>query len=226
MMPIYQYSEIKEALKANFVHRYKRRDVNITGVLLARPETLATKDQIIPHLDYWHYRSDYYTEFFCVGYTPIRPVEDPEAKPITRVGGQDWFFSPRAFAEVLDEIERQTKWRYDSKTYLLITNSRYDRITQCANLDFSGAMVIDIADAVKQEAIGSASELADALFEFAKNINEDSTDPVWKFSDEQGLRVLGKSLKQYLIELLPSYLRQPTKQAIHFVARDLAATVR
>jgi hypothetical protein len=223
MIAIYKYSEIQDTLREHFEERYKRQDVNITGVLVARPETSATRAEIIPHLNYWHYRSDYYTEFFCVGYIPLRPGDDPEARPVARVGGRQWFFSPQAFSEVLDEIERQTKWRYDSKAYLIITNSRYDRATKEARLDFSGAMVIDIGDAVKNEAIASASELADALFEFAKGINEDTEDPVWEFSDKQGFRVLRRSLREYLIQRLPKYLRQPTRQAIHFVARDLEA---
>lgn len=225
MIAIYQYSDIQNTLREHFEHRYKRKDVNITGVLIARPETPATKDEIIPHLDYWHYRSDFFTEFFCVGYTPQKPNDEPDALPVARVGGKQWYFSQKAFVEVVEEIERQTKWRYDSKTYLLITNSRYDRNTKEARLDFSGAMVVEIADAVKQEAIVSASELADALFAFAKSINEDVSDPIWKFSDQQGLRVLRKSLKHYLLQFLPDYLKQPTKQAIHFVAHDLEAKV-
>jgi hypothetical protein len=221
MIAIYKYSEIQDTLREHFEKRYKRKDVNITGVLIARPETKATKEEIIPHLDYWHYRSDYYTEFFCVGYTPKRPDDDPTAQPVARVDRKQWYFSSQAFSEVLDEIERQTKWRYDSKAYLIITNSRYDRVANEARLDFSGAMVIDIGDAIKHEAIASASQLADGLFEFAKHLNENTRDPVWEFSDKQGFRVLRRSLRDYLIQRLPKYLRQPTRQAIHFVARDL-----
>lgn len=43
---------------------YRLKDVALTGVLLARPEDKLCKEAIIPHLEFWHYRSDYYTDFF------------------------------------------------------------------------------------------------------------------------------------------------------------------
>lgn len=226
MHAIYRYADIQETLKNNFERRHNRRDVNITGILIARPETPTTKEEIIPHLNYWHYRSDVYTEFFCVGYTPHNSSDILQTKPLARVENGGWYFSDQAFTEVVDEIERQTNWHYNSRTYLIITNSRYDRVSGKACLDFSGAMVVDIANAIKDESISSASELADALFGFAKRINEDVNDPVWEFSDSQGLHVLRKSLKHYLLKLLPESLQQPTRQAIHFVARDIQAVQR
>jgi hypothetical protein len=226
MIPIYRYQDIQEKLAASFEKRYLRKDVNITGILLARPELEATQKEILPHLDYWHYRSDFYTDFFCIGYTPEKPKEDPKAKVVVTVGGKRWYFSPKAFSEVLDELESQTKWKYDSQCYLIITNSRYERKKKQAFLDFRGGMVVNIGQAVKDEAKESATQLADVLFLFAKNINENSNDPVWEFSDKMGLRVVKRSLKDYLLELLPKQLSRSTKQAIHFVTWDLKAKGR
>ena len=221
MIPIYRTDQIKTVLADAFENRYKRRDVNITGILLARPEDPICKKEILPHLNYWHHRSDYYTEFFCIGYTPDRPFDVASPTPVTHVGGSPWYFSDHAFTEFLAEFEEQVNWTYDSQPYLLITNTRYDAQTKKADLDFGGAMIVNIADAVKTKAVASASQLADRLFDFAKRINEDTTDPVWEFSDELGVRVVKGTLKNYLMALLPKEVRKGTKQAIHFVARDL-----
>ena len=63
------------------------------GILLARPEDKITKEAILPHLEFWHYRSDLYTDFFCAGYIPTQFVSD--AKPVgVQIAGLDWGFLP------------------------------------------------------------------------------------------------------------------------------------
>lgn len=221
MITIYQYDQMANQLGDSFLHRYKRKDVNITGILLARPQHEFTKKEILPHLDFWHYRSDFYTEFFCVGYTDEIPKEDPKAEVVIRVGGNDWYFSPHAFVQVIDRLQQETSWTYDDECYLLITNSRFDQNTLRAWLDFEGSMVVNLGQAVKDKAIPSATQLATVLFNFAKSINEDETNPVWRFSDKMGLRVLKMSLLEYLLSWLPGAVKKGTRKAIHFVTRDL-----
>ena len=58
----------------------KRKDAALTGILLARPEDAVARELVLPNLEYWHYRSDYYTDFFCAGYVPLNVVRD--AQPV------------------------------------------------------------------------------------------------------------------------------------------------
>jgi hypothetical protein len=132
--------------------------VNITWILLARPQCPVTQKEVLPHLDYWHYRSDDYTEFFCVGCTPLVPDGDRSPMPITHVGGQTWYFSAEAFAGVVEEIERQTRWRYDSDCYPIVTNARFDPGAGNAWVD-RGSMVVNLGEAVQNQAVKSASPL-------------------------------------------------------------------
>src|SRR5437763_1290258 len=122
MIAIWKKAEIESYLARSFQTRYKRKDVNITGILFARPENKVSQEQVLPNLDHWNYRSDHYTEFFCVGFTPFPEGPDADQKSIVTVGGSRWFFSARAFNEVLTEIETQTTWRYLSGCYLIVTN--------------------------------------------------------------------------------------------------------
>lgn len=79
MEVFYNRSDIEQKLSTTFRYRYRRKDAALTGVLLARPEDKITKDLVLPNLEYWHYRSDNYTDFFCAGYIPaefVIPIRD------------------------------------------------------------------------------------------------------------------------------------------------------
>jgi hypothetical protein len=54
--------------------------------------------------------------------------------------------------------------------------------------------------ACRDEAIRNVSDIFEALFESAKNINEATDDPVWEFSDRLGVRVIKSSLKALLLK--------------------------
>src|SRR4030042_1065038 len=112
MQVFYTEADIEACLTDAFLNRYRSyrlKDVALTGILLARPEDKITKEAILPHLEFWHYRSDYYTDFFCAGYT-TEFVND--AKPVgVQIEGLDWGFSLRAFVELVADIEKHTNGR-------------------------------------------------------------------------------------------------------------------
>jgi hypothetical protein len=222
MIPTWNKQHIEAYLSASFEHRYKRKDVNITGILLARPEIETAQKLVLPNLDHWNYRSDFYTEFFCVGFMPYPDAGQSDEDSIVTVGGHRWYFSARAFNEVLLDIEEQTTWRYRSGCYLIVTNTRYDEPTRRAWLDFRHAMVVDVDQVVATGAVKSADELAELLFEFAKHINEGpSQDPVWEFSDKVGFAVTKRSLTDYLIDFLPKPAKAIFQRAKPFAIQEL-----
>ena len=119
------YPGMLQELKDGFENRYRRKDVNITGILFARPESRFATAEILPHIDYWHHRSDNYTDFFCPGYFSKNVYGDTQ--PILTVGGDPWFFSNYALSEFLEKLEKQTTWRYSGGCELLVTNTRFRR---------------------------------------------------------------------------------------------------
>ena len=106
--------QIEDALTWSFVHRYRNKGVALTGILLARPEDSLTRDEILPHLNYWNHRSADYVDFFCVGYLP-RWYADSTAglPPVVTVGNGEWAFAQSAFVEILTEIEETAGIAYD-----------------------------------------------------------------------------------------------------------------
>jgi len=131
----------------------------------------------------------------------------------------DWGFSMRAFIELVEHIEKQTKWRYNGDPCLLLANSYFDGTK--AHLDFQRSMRLNFREAIEDKAISSPTELADAVFEFAKYVNEHSEDPVWELSDKFGRRLVKRGLKDAFLAWLPSWLSPSAKAGMHFVVHEL-----
>jgi hypothetical protein len=221
MQVFYTKKDIEECLTDAFLNRYRQyrlKSAALTGILLARPEDRIAKDAILPNLEFWHYRSDYYTDFFCAGYVPTDLVSD--ARPVdVQIDGLDWGFSLGAFIEIVEDIEKQTGWRYNGDPCLLLANAYFDGTKAC--LDFDRSIRINFREALEDKAISTPTELADSVFEFAKYVNEDVTDPVWELSDRFGRKLVKRGLKDAFLAWLPSWLSPSAKAGCHFVVHDV-----
>ncbi len=219
MIPTVSYSGMIEILGEAFRSRYKRGDVTITAVLFARPSSSFAQNEVLPHIDYWHHRSDRYTDFFCPGYVP--DASGQSGPVVAAVGGKTWCFSNMHLAMFLEEFEQHTSWRYSGGCELVVTNARYDKLQRRAFLDLSSAIGIDLELARRDTAMRDVADLCEALFAFARNLNEAADDPCWEFSDQLGRRVVKRSLREFLLQYLPSSIRPEARKAFHFVAADL-----
>jgi len=224
MDPVNSYWGMLSELRDAFKERYRRKDVNITGILLMRPASAFAQKEILPHIDYWHHRSDYYTDFFCPGYEADLPA-GTDGTEVATVGGSKWFFSNHAFVTFLGQLEAHTSWRYSGGCELLVTNARYDASRDQASLDLSTAIAIDLEEAKQDKAFRDVTGLCEAIFEFAKNLNEATDDPCWDFSDRQGLRIVKGSLKEFLLNYLPKWLKPEARKAFHFATKNLEQQV-
>jgi hypothetical protein len=221
MQVFYSESDIEACLTDAFINRYRSyrlKDVALTGILLARPEDEITKDAILPHLEFWNYRSDSYADFFCAGYVPKDFVGDARQVGVV-INGIEWGFSMKAFVELCDRIEKQTKWRCGVDPCLLLANSHFDGTK--AHLDFKRSIRLNFREAMEDKAISTPTELADAVFEFAKFVNQSSTDPVWELSDKFGHRLIKRGLKDAFLAWLPDWLSPSVKAGVHFAVHEL-----
>src|SRR5205085_10899817 len=220
--------QIEDALTWSFVHRYRNKGVALTGILLARPEDSLTRDEILPHLNYWNHRSADYVDFFCVGYLP-RWYADSTAglPPVVTVGNGEWAFAQSAFVELLTEIEETAGIAYDGSPSLLLLNSYIHMSgsperTIRAYLDYSRIVWINFREAIADQAISTPTQLAEYVFQFAKQANErpqNSQDPVWEISDSFGRRVLKRGVVDALLAFLPDWAKPSARRAIHFAVR-------
>lgn len=217
MEVFYNRNDIEQQLTSAFETRYPRKDAALTGILLARPEDKIAKDLVLPNLEYWHYRSDFWADFFCAGYIPVEFVST--AKPVgVTIDGLEWGFSLPAFIDIVDALEREAGWKYEGDTCLLLLSSYFDG--KRARLDFSNCLHLNLRKALEDKAIETPTQLVDGIFEIAKLVNQGAGDPVWELSDKLGHQVIKTGIKDALLALLPSWLTPSTKKAIHFAVRQ------
>lgn len=211
--PLFRLVDIENKLTFRFQNQEFPGQTALTGILLARPEDPFSKKEILPHLQYWHYRSGEYIDFFCVGYVPHLHV--PDAQPVgVRFAGFEWAFSHEAFVEVLKHLELTTEFDYEGTTCLLLVNAMFDG--QRARLDFDRSVQIDLESLSNGE---TPKQIAETLFRFAKDMNADIENPLWEYSDAVGKRILKQSILDSIKGVLPKALRANVDNALKFVVR-------
>jgi len=219
MEVFYNRSDIEICLTSAFKNRYKRKDAALTGILLARPEDKLAKELVLPNLEFWHYRSDYYTDFFCAGYVPTELVSS--AKPVgVTIDSSEWGFSLPAFVEIVGALECEAGWKYEGDPCLLLLSSYYDG--NVARLDFRRCLHLNLREALEDKAISTPTQIVEVIFQLAKEINEGTEDPVWELSDKLGHKVIKAGIKDVLLSLLPGCLASSTKKVLHFVVHQHA----
>jgi hypothetical protein len=222
MIPAWNYSQVIRDLKSSFEWRYEKNgfDVRMVGLLFAPPEARLARDEIIPGLRYFHYRSGDNIDFFCSGYRRYGPDQEPGEERVTN-DEPPWFFNVWMYDQFRRQIEQLSSWRYSGEADLLLMNAKFNNTSRTASLDFTSGIACDLDRMVKDGAIQSVRRFFEDIFRFAETAQ--TVDPTWGFSDQQGLRTAGSALKRVVLSLLPKHLGDDYKRAEHFAIRDISA---
>lgn len=157
-------------------------------------------NEIIPRLGYLDYRTGEKIHFYCVGYMGYAHKSDyPDLKDLGEFKYKDrtvipWSFSQRKFAEFVDELEKETSWKYSGGTELILLNSK---------ADFSNAIIFKIDSMLRDGAIYNVNDLFEALIQQSRE--EDET--IEKFSLGNIGKVSGQFVVKSIFDLLPSGLK-------------------
>jgi hypothetical protein len=222
MVPAWDYSQVLSDLKRAFEYRYRKDQfggVRMVGLLFAPPETRLAREEIIPGLPYFHYRSGDHIDFFCAGYRRYGPDLEPGEKAVSE-DTPPWIFNLWMYDEFRRQIQQLSRWRYSGEADLLLMNARFNDISKTASLDFTSAIACDLDRMMKDGAIQGARRFFEDIFHFAETVQ--TLDPTWGFSDEQGLRTAGSALKRVVLSLLPKHLGDDYRRAEHFAVRDIS----
>jgi hypothetical protein len=121
MVPAWDYSQVLRDLKRAFEYRYEKDGfggVRMVGLLFAPPETRLAREEIIPGLQYFHYRSGNNIDFFCTGYRRYGPDPGYDEKIVTN-DRPPWIFNLRMYDEFRRQIQQRSSWRYSGEADLL-----------------------------------------------------------------------------------------------------------
>jgi hypothetical protein len=223
MIPAWDYSQVRRDLKRAFEYRYEKNGfggVRMVGLLFAPPEARLAREEIIPGLRYFHYRSGDNIDFFCAGYRRYGPDLEPDEKAVTD-DDPPWVFNLWMYEQFRRQIQQLSSWRYSGEADLLLMNAKFDEGSRDSSVDFTSAIACDLDRMMKDGAIQSVRRFFEDIFQFAETAQ--MADPTWGFSDEQGLRTAGSSLKRVVLSLLPKHLGDDYRRAEHFAIRDISA---
>lgn len=222
MQPAIDLNDLIDSLTERFKRKYDgdpSAHTRMIGIAFARPNSPLSREEIIPQLNDWHYRSGDHIDFYFAGYTyPHPPVRDYIEVPIP--GSEPWLYSSERFNAFRQEIQSATTWDYSGGCDLLLTNARFDARIERAYLDFSSMISCQLNAMKDDQAIQSVEQFFESVFRFAESTNDD--DPTWNFSDAQGIGIAGSALKRVVLSLLPKSLDADYKKAEHFVVRDVS----
>jgi hypothetical protein len=221
MQPALDYNDLTDSLRERFRHRYDgdpTARTRMVGVVFARPNSPLARDEIIPQINDWHFRSGDHIDFYFAGYTYPHPlVAGYQEVPIP--GSDPWLYSSGRFNAFREDLESRTAWKYRGACELLLTNARYDSVADRARLDFSSTICCRLDEMLKSESIRSIETFFEVIFRFAESASDE--DPTWGFSDARGLDVAGSALKRVVLSLLPKELGEDYKRAEQFVVQDV-----
>jgi hypothetical protein len=197
------------------------------GLLFAQPYDPLVEKTILPHLSYWNQRSGNNINLYFMGYMPESiwkmsrtwACPSTSAIPVPILGYDPWVFSSEIFNGLRTEIAERTVWEYSGNVDLLLANVKR-KGQHGIELDFSSALRIDLAKALRDGAIFSIEQFFENLFRYAERPERD--DPTWGFSDEMGLKAGRSAIKDLLLSCLPEAVRRDAKGAFSFVVSDIS----
>lgn len=161
MIPTISYAQVCANLAGYF---RKGRRVRLVGLVFCRPQSNLARDEIIPSLLYFHYRSGEHCNFYFGGYH-----QAPEARGGETPVGPDWVFSERDFNRFRREIETRTRWRYSGGTDLILANAVEGHEPDKADIDFRTAISVNLEQMKADGAFLETGMLFDKSFVMLTN---------------------------------------------------------
>ncbi len=188
----------------------------LLGLLFAPDGAPPAREQVIPRLGQFHWRSRQAMDVFCAGYGRRGAATGIDAtfRTVLEHGPDgEWLFSDRGFDDVRRSVEAASGWRYSGEVDLLLVNAHLDADSGEALVDFRSGAEIRLGNAIADEAIGSVAGLLERLFEYAER-NPDTAGAA-HFAVKQAGKALAGSLVDVVHGALPVDVRQLWKQGRH-----------
>jgi hypothetical protein len=210
------------------IQSFETRTVNVSieqwsklvGILFCEPTSPLGKEEITHHLEYFHYRSGHFVDFFCVGYgASPSSSRDQSNRIVARVEEVDWTFNAKDFNLFRAQLEGNSRWKYSGESDLVLLVARKSPKTEIT-LDFSTAIACNLELMQKDEAFSSVRAFFEQIFRFGETYQ--GSDPIWDLSDKMGLQRGRNFLLEAVLSLLPEATSKLYQSAKHYAIRDIS----
>jgi hypothetical protein len=198
------------------------RPASLIGILFAPPYTNIAAERIVPRLGYLNERTGPAIHFFCAGYGGYGFADDTQ--DIVEMRYEDgtvipWGFSQKLFARFVNQMQRETTWRYSGEVDLILVEPQFNFAGRAPKLDFSDVLIFDIEAMMRDGVVDHPSRLFERIIDYAHSRGFHSTTE--GLSNRQGIRVGSEVLAEAIIDSLPKPLRNLWKRGVHYRIQNI-----
>jgi hypothetical protein len=174
--------------------------------------------QVVGVLDTFHYLFGPRLHFFFAGFSRYDgPDADQVAIPAPD-GGPPWVYGAAQMVSMLTEVQEHSKYKWRGETDIVLCVAARDADGGHSYLTFSTALVLDVAEMLRDGTIKSVGKLFESISSVAS-----ARDATQLFAVQKQVAAFGSSVGQYVLERLPLNLGGALKQGLHYRIVDLAA---
>lgn len=219
MNPAETLDHIRASL--GFWLKERKRSSMLVGILFCRPTTKLAKDEILPAILDYHYRSDVHTQFYFAGFKQIATPTADSVAPRTEASAPSMEYDSKAFNELVRLIELKTSWKYSGGTDLILTNGRYNDTRREGYLDFSSSLALTLEFVKQKDIYPELGMFFEEIFQFSEAYT--GQDPALDLSDALGKKSLVNVAKAVAFRLLPTEAKEKAEHGLQFRTSDLRA---
>lgn len=225
MNPAVTYEGVCESLVSSYKYFSGTSEkVRLIGILFAPPDAKLSKEEFIPRFSYFNQEAGENIDFFCAGYTDGGTGEAADGLEYISTGIKakncEWAFSNDSFIRFSEEISSRSRWKYSGECDLILLNAFYNSDKQSVELDFSRAIVCQLDQMKKDEAIFSLASFFQKIFHYAKY--PDQSDPSRSLSNLLGGEKGGAALMRFILSFLPKDLGKDFARLAWFTTKDIS----
>jgi len=192
----------------------------LAGILFCSPDTDFGQREVLPDLDYFDERSGDFVEFYCAGFgtnQQTRLANQGRMTPV--VGGQQWWFSTKAFNSLRKDLEEKTRWTYSGETDLILFTASRDAKGD-GYISFSPSIVCNLEQMSRDGAFTSVRAFLESIARLGEEY--EGRDPVSLLSKKQEIKIGGNILKTLILSILPKPVQEGYQKAEHLAFQDIS----
>jgi len=202
------YQEMLKEIKENSEKYGTTYDMAV--ILITRPDLAAGKD-ILNSLEYYHFRTSHFINFYLPGYGAYWTKEEyPDGKVVTEIDDVKWSFSNQRFAKFIEDIEEYSKWRYSGESDLILAEVK-DGI-----LSFERVLEFHLDNMLRDKTIVSVYQFFEEIVHIGRE--ERSMNQIGsKIRIDKGKQLVFGAL----LEKMPMHMGEVIKQEKYFCVKNI-----
>ncbi|HOD60999.1 MAG TPA: hypothetical protein PKG96_02650 [Bacilli bacterium] len=144
----------------------KLEDKHIIIFIFVKPSDEISQE-IIGNFNYLHHLSDKHCNIYPIGYsaTPWSKSQYNDVTKVKGVGNVNWYYSDKAFLEMVYQIQMRTKWKYSGEPEMMILQNNVDAHDF---LSFKNYICIRILEGLRKQYFQSFALLIQSILNSAK----------------------------------------------------------